>query len=50
LHPVIIMLAVLVGAEFFGLSGILLAVPLTAVFNVLLRKGLTAYKNSSLYS
>ena len=50
LHPVIIMLAILVGAEFFGLSGILLAVPLTAVFNVLLRKGLTAYKNSSLYS
>jgi predicted PurR-regulated permease PerM len=50
LHPVIIMLAVLMGAEFFGLSGILLAVPLTAVLNVLLRRGLIAYKKSSLYS
>jgi predicted PurR-regulated permease PerM len=50
LHPVVIMLAVLIGAEFFGLLGIILAVPLTAVLNVLLRRGLTEYKKSFLYS
>lgn len=50
LHPVVIMLAVLIGAEFFGLSGILLAVPFTAVLNVLMRKGLVEYKKSSLYA
>lgn len=50
LHPVVIMLAVLIGAEFFGLSGIFLAVPFTAVLNVLMRRGLAMYKKSSLYS
>jgi predicted PurR-regulated permease PerM len=50
LHPVVIMLAVLIGAEFFGLSGILLAVPFTAVLNVLVRKGLVEYKKSAMYS
>lgn len=50
LHPVVIMLAILIGAEFFGLLGIVLAVPVTAVLNVLMRRGLMEYKKSLLYS
>ena len=50
LHPVAIMIAILIGAEFFGLLGILLAVPATAVANVLLNLGLEKYRNTSFYS
>lgn len=50
LHPVVIMLAVLVGAELFGLLGVLLAVPVAAVLNVLARRGLLTYKKSSAFS
>jgi len=50
LHPVAVMLAVLVGAELFGLLGVLLAVPVTAILNVLLRRGLAQFKKSSAYS
>jgi len=50
LHPVVIMLAVLVGAEVFGLLGIFLAVPVAAVLKVLLARGLIKYKKSSMYS
>jgi predicted PurR-regulated permease PerM len=49
LHPVAIMLSVLLGAEFFGFLGVLLAVPSSAVLNVLLARGLTRYKNSAFY-
>lgn len=50
LHPVVIMMAVLVGAELFGVLGALLAVPATAVLNVLARRGLDRYKKSALYT
>ncbi|MFQ5716658.1 MAG: AI-2E family transporter, partial [Nitrospinales bacterium] len=50
LHPVAIMAAVLVGAEFFGVLGILLAVPAAAVANVLLKRGLARYQRASFYS
>jgi len=50
LHPVVIMLAVLVGAELFGLLGVFLAVPVAAVLNVLARRGLIVYKKSSAFS
>ncbi len=50
LHPVAIMLAVLIGAELFGFLGVLLAVPVAAVLNVLLRRGLLVYKKSSVFS
>lgn len=50
LHPLAIMLAVLLGAEFFGFVGILLAVPAAAVLNVFLVRGIESYKNSSFYS
>ena len=50
LHPVAIMLAVLVGAELFGLMGVFLAVPAAAVINVLMRRGIGWYKKSPAYS
>jgi len=50
LHPVAIMLAVLVGAELFGLLGIFLAVPAAAVINVLMRRGIGWYKKSPGYT
>ena len=50
LHPVAIMIAVLIGGEFFGFFGVLLGVPAAAVFKVLLNLSLEKYKKSSLYS
>ncbi len=50
LHPVAIMLAVLVGAELFGLLGVFLAVPVAAVINVLMRRGIGWYKKSPAYT
>src|SRR5207249_1118336 len=38
LHPVVILLAVLVGAELFGFWGILAAIPVTGVVQFLLRE------------
>ncbi|MFQ5483400.1 MAG: AI-2E family transporter, partial [Nitrospinaceae bacterium] len=49
LHPVVIMLAVLVGGELFGFMGVLLGVPAAAVLNVLGHRTLTLYKDSSLF-
>ncbi len=50
LHPVIIMLAVLVGAELFGVMGVVLAVPIAAILNVLMARGLLWYKKSAAYT
>jgi predicted PurR-regulated permease PerM len=50
LHPVAIMLAVLLGAEFFGLAGVIIAVPAVAMLNVLFNHGLKQYKSSSFYT
>ncbi|NIQ01470.1 MAG: AI-2E family transporter [Nitrospinaceae bacterium] len=50
LHPVAIMLAVLIGAELFGLMGVFLAVPVAAVINVLMRRGVGWYKKSPAYT
>jgi predicted PurR-regulated permease PerM len=50
LHPIVIMLAVLIGAEVFGLLGVFLAVPAAAVLNVLLARGIIKYKKSSLFA
>jgi len=49
LHPIMVMIAILLGGRFFGFFGILLAVPAAAVINVLLRQGLRSYKESELY-
>ena len=50
LHPVAIMLAVLLGAEFFGLVGIIIAVPAVAALNVFFNHGLKQYKSSLFYT
>ncbi|NLP13233.1 MAG: AI-2E family transporter [Clostridium sp.] len=40
LHPVTTILAVLVGEEFFGIAGMLVAVPVTAVIKVILKRSI----------
>ncbi len=50
LHPIVIMVAVLLGAEFFGFVGVLLGVPIAAVINVLFKKGLGLYKESNFFT
>ena len=50
LHPVAIILAVLLGAEFFGLVGVIVSVPVAAALNVLFTHGLNEYKASSFYT
>ncbi|WP_043526375.1 AI-2E family transporter [Litchfieldella xinjiangensis] len=50
LHPVAVIFAVLAGGKLFGLTGVLLALPVAAVIMVLLREVHDRYKNSSLYN
>lgn len=47
LHPVITILALLIGGQLFGILGMLLAVPFTAVVKVLSASFLENYRNSS---
>jgi predicted PurR-regulated permease PerM len=49
LHPVVYILALIVGANLFGFAGLLVAIPVTAVLKVLLVTAVTAYRNSYLY-
>ncbi|MBT4103704.1 MAG: AI-2E family transporter, partial [Nitrospina sp.] len=49
LHPVAVIFAVLLGGELFGITGMILGVPGVAVLNVLLSRGISQYKASSLY-
>lgn len=49
LHPVAVIFAVLLGGELFGLVGIIIGVPLVAVINVLLRRGILEYKKSAFF-
>lgn len=49
LHPAWIIFALLVGASLFGFVGVLLAVPLAAVFGVLTRFAIQRYQQSSYY-
>jgi len=44
LHPVIVMVAILVGGTLFGLLGIIVAVPVTAVLQVALRRWHQAWR------
>ncbi len=50
LHPVAVILAVLLGGELFGITGMILGVPVVAVLNVLLARGIEQYKASPTYS
>lgn len=50
LHPVAVLFAVLLGGDLFGLVGIILGVPVVAVLNVLLSRGILHYKKSAFFS
>jgi predicted PurR-regulated permease PerM len=50
LHPVTVIFAVLAGGQLFGFLGILLALPVAAALNVLVRHAQIKYRNSNLYS
>ena len=50
LHPVAVIFAVLLGGELFGLVGMILGLPIVAVLNVLISRGLLKYKKSPFYS
>ncbi len=50
LHPVAVIFAVLAGGQLAGFSGVLLALPVAAVLNVLIRHTHVAYRNSLLYN
>ena len=50
LHPVAVIFAVLAGGKLFGFLGILLALPVAAALNVLVRHMLMRYRQSELYN
>ena len=49
LHPVVVIFAVMAGGQLFGFTGVLLALPVSAVIMVLLRHAHQRYRASSLY-
>lgn len=49
LHPVVYILALLIGAHLFDFVGMLVAIPVAAVLKVLLKTAVEAYRNSYLY-
>lgn len=50
LHPVTVIFAVLAGGQLFGFLGILLALPVAAALNVLVRQLLQRYRQSGIYN
>jgi predicted PurR-regulated permease PerM len=50
LHPIVTILAILIGGQLFGILGMLLAVPVTAVLKVGLRSLLDYYHSTSFYT
>jgi predicted PurR-regulated permease PerM len=49
LHPLVAIVALLIGGQMFGIMGLLLAVPVTAVLQVFLRSLASYYRNSEFY-
>lgn len=49
LHPVWVLVALLLGGELFGITGIMVAVPVAAALRVVLLRALRFYRNSRLY-
>lgn len=49
LHPLVAIVALLIGGQLFGISGMLLAVPVTAVLQVFLRSLAEYYRRSEFY-
>ena len=49
LHPLVAIVALLIGGQLFGITGLLLAVPVTAVLQVFLRSLADYYRSSEFY-
>jgi predicted PurR-regulated permease PerM len=49
LHPMIAIVALLIGGQLFGIIGMLLAVPVTAVLQVFIRSLVISYRESEFY-
>ncbi len=49
LHPMVVMIALLVGGSLMGLWGMLLAIPATAILHVLLSEVVSLYRASAFY-
>ncbi|BCW93043.1 MAG: hypothetical protein KatS3mg007_0937 [Thermoanaerobaculum sp.] len=49
LHPVWVLVALLLGGELFGITGVVVAVPVAAALRVVLVRALAAYRASTLY-
>ena len=49
LHPVVVMVALMLGGTYFGFVGMILALPVAAVLMVLIRRGYQFYLGSVLY-
>jgi predicted PurR-regulated permease PerM len=49
LHPLVAIVALLIGGQLFGILGMLLAVPIVAVLQVFLRTLAEFYRNSEFY-
>jgi predicted PurR-regulated permease PerM len=49
LSPVVVIIALLIGADLLGILGILIAVPVAAVLNVFIRDGLERYRKSAFF-
>ncbi len=44
MHPVLVLVAIIVGGELFGILGMLLAVPVAGFFKVVLQEGVSTYR------
>ncbi|MEJ2718687.1 MAG: AI-2E family transporter [Deltaproteobacteria bacterium] len=49
LHPVIYIVALIVGAQLFGFVGMLVAIPTAAILKVLIKAGIELYRESDIY-
>lgn len=49
LHPMVVMVALIVGGSLLGLWGMLLAIPIAATLDVLLSEWLTMYRGSAMF-
>jgi putative permease len=44
MHPVLVLVAIMIGGELFGILGMLLAVPVAGFFKVVLQEGVSTYR------
>ena len=49
MHPVVVIVALMIGGDLLGFLGLLIAVPVAAVAQVFLQDAIRYYRGSSLY-